>query len=53
MTWGRRTDNILETLGHPPVVEIGNLAPSHAALYAKIETFNPLGSVNHRVAPVA
>ncbi len=53
MTWEGRCEKILQILDHPPVVEIGNLAPSHAALYAKIETFNPLGPVNHRLAPVA
>jgi cysteine synthase A len=53
MTWDGRTNNILETLGNTPVVEIGNLAPSHATLYVKIEAFNPLGPVKHRLAPAA
>ncbi len=53
MTWDGRYDNVLETLGNTPVVEIGKLTPSHAALYVKIEAFNPLGSVKHRLAPAA
>ncbi len=53
MTWDGRTDNILETLGNPPVVEIGKLAPSCATLDVKIEAFNPLGSMKHRLAPTA
>ena len=53
MTWGGRYDNIVETLGHTPGVEIGKLAPSHVTLWVKIEAFNPLGSVKHRLAPTA
>ena len=51
MTWDGRYDNTVETLGHTPVVGIGKLAPSHATLWVKIETFNPLGSMKHRLAP--
>jgi cysteine synthase A len=47
---GRRYDNILETVGNTPVVRIGKLAPSHVNLYAKIEAFNPMGSVKDRLA---
>ncbi len=53
MTWDGRYDNILETLGNPPVVEIGKLAPSHVTLDGKIEAFDPLGSVKDRGAPAA
>jgi len=42
--------NILETVGHTPVVKINKLAPSHVSLYVKIEAFNPLGSVKDRLA---
>jgi cysteine synthase len=42
--------NILETIGHTPVVKINRLAPAHVNLYAKIEAFNPLGSVKDRLA---
>jgi len=45
-----RYQNILETVGNTPVVRIGKLAPSHVALYVKIEAFNPLGSVKDRLA---
>jgi len=47
---GRLYDNILETVGHTPVVKINRLAPAHANLYVKIEAFNPLGSVKDRLA---
>src|SRR5437588_12532668 len=42
--------NILETVGNTPVVRINQLAPSHVNLFAKIEAFNPLGSVKDRLA---
>src|SRR5476649_2499867 len=47
---GRLYNNILETIGHTPVVKIGKLAPAHVNLFAKIEAFNPLGSVKDRLA---
>ena len=47
---GRLYNNILETIGHTPVVKITRLAPAHVNLYAKIEAFNPLGSVKDRLA---
>src|ERR1022692_1525653 len=47
---GRLYDNILQTIGHTPVVRINRLAPAHVNLYAKIEAFNPLGSVKDRLA---
>jgi cysteine synthase A len=42
--------SILQTVGHTPVVRINRLAPPHVKLYAKIEAFNPLGSVKDRLA---
>jgi cysteine synthase A len=42
--------NILETVGNTPVVRINKLAPAGVNLYAKIEAFNPLGSVKDRLA---
>src|ERR1022692_2098772 len=47
---GRLYDNILQTIGNTPVVKINRLAPAHVKLYAKIEAFNPLGSVKDRLA---
>jgi cysteine synthase A len=47
---GRLYRNILETVGGTPVVRINRLAPAHVDLYAKIEAFNPLGSVKDRLA---
>ena len=38
-------ESILGTVGNTPVVRINRLAPQGINLYAKIEAFNPLGSV--------
>jgi cysteine synthase len=45
-----KLDNILGAIGHTPVVRINKLAPPHVNLYAKIEAFNPMGSVKDRLA---
>src|ERR1700756_2242924 len=47
---GKKYQSILETVGNTPVVKIGKLAPAGVNLYAKIEAFNPLGSVKDRLA---
>jgi cysteine synthase A len=47
---GRKFENILETVGHTPVVRINRLAPAGVNLFVKIEAFNPLGSVKDRLA---
>ena len=46
----RRYNNILETIGNTPVVRINTLAPEHVNLFVKIEAFNPMGSVQDRLA---
>ncbi len=43
-------DSILDTIGHTPVVRLRNIAPDNVSLYAKIEFFNPGGSVKDRLA---
>jgi len=44
-------DNILETIGHTPLVRINRLNPKpHVALYAKLEGLNPTGSIKDRIA---
>ncbi|MFZ2099653.1 MAG: cysteine synthase A [Oricola sp.] len=43
-------DSILDTIGRTPVVRIDKLAPAGINLYAKLEAFNPLGSVKDRLA---
>jgi cysteine synthase A len=45
-----RFQNILETVGRTPAVKIAKFAPPGVELYAKIESFNPLGSVKDRLA---
>ena len=42
--------NILTTIGNTPVVRLDKLAPAGVNLFAKIEAFNPLGSVKDRLA---
>src|ERR1700681_1883035 len=42
--------NILGTVGNTPVVRINRVAPPGSNLFAKIEPFNPLGSVKDRLA---
>jgi len=43
-------DDITKTIGRTPVVKINKLAPPGIELYAKLEYFNPLGSVKDRLA---
>jgi cysteine synthase A len=46
----RYYNDILETIGHTPVVKINRLAPSEVDLFVKVESFNPMGSVKDRMA---
>jgi cysteine synthase A len=43
-------DSILDTIGGTPVVRLHRVAPARVALYAKVESFNPGGSVKDRLA---
>ena len=43
-------DSILDTIGNTPIVKLHRLAPAHVSLYAKVESFNPGGSVKDRLA---
>ena len=43
-------DSILDTIGNTPIVKLQRLAPSHATIYVKVESFNPGGSVKDRLA---
>jgi cysteine synthase A len=43
-------NSILDTVGNTPVVRLARLAPAGVELYAKLEAFNPLGSVKDRLA---
>jgi cysteine synthase A len=45
-----RYDNILQTIGNTPLVRLNRLAPAGVNVYAKVESFNPLGSVKDRMA---
>ncbi|NIJ68839.1 cysteine synthase A [Xanthomonas sp. 60] len=43
-------DSILDTIGNTPIVRLHRLAPEGVTLYAKVEAFNPGGSVKDRLA---
>ena len=43
-------ESILDTIGRTPVVRLQRIAPGHVSLYAKVESFNPGGSVKDRLA---
>ncbi len=43
-------DSILETIGNTPIVKIRNIGPANVNLFAKVESFNPMGSVKDRLA---
>jgi cysteine synthase A len=43
-------DSILDTIGRTPVVRLHRIAPPKVELYAKLESFNPGGSVKDRLA---
>ncbi|AFQ45186.1 PLP-dependent cysteine synthase family protein [Desulfosporosinus meridiei] len=44
-------NNILATIGHTPLVRINKLNPNpDVQLYAKLESFNPTGSIKDRIA---
>lgn len=43
-------NNILELVGNTPLVRINNLNKSDAEVLAKLEFFNPSGSVKDRAA---
>ena len=43
-------DSILDTIGSTPIVKLHRVAPKHVSVYAKVESFNPGGSVKDRLA---
>jgi cysteine synthase A len=43
-------DSILDTIGRTPVVRLERIAPRHVRMLAKVEFFNPGGSVKDRLA---
>ena len=45
-----RFDNILDTIGNTPLVRLDALAPPGVNVFAKLESFNPMGSVKDRMA---
>lgn len=49
----RKYQNITETIGRTPVVKLSRLAPPGVEIFAKVEAFNPMGSVKDRFALAA
>jgi cysteine synthase len=48
---GGRYGDIVESIGHTPLVELKRLSPKPGVrIYAKLESYNPTGSVKDRVA---
>ena len=43
-------NNILDTIGNTPIVNVKKLAPDHVNLFVKLESCNPGGSVKDRLA---
>ena len=47
----RRHESILDSIGHTPLVAIPRMSPNPAVrIYAKLEMYNPTGSVKDRAA---
>ncbi len=46
---GRLFDDITQTIGNTPLVRINRIITAPAAVYAKLEFFNPLSSVKDRI----
>ena len=48
---GGRYGDIVQSIGHTPLVELKRLSPKPGVrIYAKLESYNPTGSVKDRVA---
>ena len=43
-------NNILETIGNTPIVQLNRMAPKNQAMFVKVEAFNPMASVKDRLA---
>jgi cysteine synthase B len=43
-------NNILETIGNTPLVNVSNISPNDVKIFAKMESRNPSGSIKDRVA---
>jgi len=45
-----RFENIIEAIGHTPIVKLNAIVPQDSAtIYAKLEAFNPCGSIKDRI----
>ncbi len=45
-----KLENVLATIGRTPIIRLGKLAPPGINVFAKVEAFNPMGSVKDRLA---
>lgn len=48
--WFGPKRSILDTVGRTPVVQLNHIAPIDVSVFAKLEAFNPMGSVKDRLA---
>ena len=46
---GKILNNVLESIGHTPLIRINKLVPPNAEILVKVESFNPGGSSKDRV----
>lgn len=52
-TVDKRSDSVLEFIGDTPMIELDKLKPSGARVFAKLELFNPSGSIKDRMVAYA
>jgi cysteine synthase A len=51
MSTDRTTFDVLDAIGNTPIVRLKRMVPEGAAaVYAKLESFNPMGSIKDRIA---
>ena len=43
-------ENITEIIGNTPMINVSNISPNEVKIFAKLESFNPAGSIKDRVA---
>ena len=44
------SNNIIETIGNTPMIDISKISPNKVKIFAKLESSNPSGSIKDRVA---
>ena len=44
------SNNVIETIGNTPMIDISKISPNKVKIFAKLESSNPSGSIKDRVA---